>query len=116
MAEHTTHSTHHVVPVQVYLAVFAALIVGTAITVGVAQIDFNTMLGVGGVNLVIAMSIATVKASLVALYFMHLRYGKPFNLVVFVGGVLFLIIFLGLTMVDTSYRDVVDIDFARPTY
>ncbi len=47
------------------------------------------------------MGIATMKAALVALYFMHLRYDHPFHSLVFVAGLVFLTLFLALTLLDT---------------
>jgi cytochrome c oxidase subunit 4 len=85
----------HVVPLPVLLAVFAALIVLTVLTVGATRFDL------GGWNLGIALGIATVKAALVALYFMHLRYDHPFHAVVFLVALLFLALFLSLTLLDT---------------
>jgi cytochrome c oxidase subunit 4 len=79
----------------VLLAVFAALIAMTAITVAVTKVDL------GSWNLVAALAIATVKASLVALYFMHLRYDHPFHALVFVSALAFLAIFIVLTLMDT---------------
>jgi len=81
----------------VYIAVLAALLVLTAITVTAAGIDF------GPYNTVIALVIATLKASLVALFFMHLRHDK-FDAVVFLGGVMFLAVFLIFTLFDIDSR------------
>jgi len=94
--ENTAHS-HPVTSPKVYLGVLAALLALTAITVTAAGIDF------GAYNTVIALIIATMKASLVALFFMHLRHDK-FNAVVFLGGVLFLAIFLIFTLFDIDSR------------
>ncbi|HEU5179415.1 MAG TPA: cytochrome C oxidase subunit IV family protein [Candidatus Polarisedimenticolia bacterium] len=58
----------HVVPVKVYLAVFTTLMVLTASTVAAAFIDL------GPFNLPVAIAIATIKATLVILYFMHVRW------------------------------------------
>ncbi len=60
-----------------------------------------TWVNLGGWNLWIALGIATVKASLVALYFMHLRYDNPFYALIFVTALVFLAIFLSLTLMDT---------------
>ncbi|MGQ9605703.1 MAG: cytochrome C oxidase subunit IV family protein [Thermogutta sp.] len=97
----TANSQHqegfgHVVPLGTLLAVFAALIVLTVITVAATWVDL------GSANLFLAMGIAAIKATLVALYFMHLRYDHPFNALVFVVGLLFLTLFLGLTLLDTK--------------
>jgi len=85
----------HVVPLRVLLTVFIVLLGLTFLTVAAAWFDF------GGWALAIALGIATLKASLVALYFMHLRYDQPFYAIVFVTALLFLAIFLSLTLLDT---------------
>lgn len=85
----------HLVPAGLLVAVFVALMALTALTVAVSYFDF------GEVNLLVALGVATVKATLVALYFMHLRYDKPFNAIIFVIGIAFLGLFLGITMLDT---------------
>ena len=69
--EHEHH--HHVTPIPVYLAVFGALLFFTFITVWIAQFDFGVM------TTPIAMLVATIKASLVALIFMHLLYEEGLN-------------------------------------
>src|SRR5688500_12190680 len=70
--EHEAHT--HVVPPWLLLAVFAALIVLTFMTVAVTWVDFGRT-----ANVWIALVIAAAKAGLVALYFMHLRWDSPFN-------------------------------------
>lgn len=92
------HSHIHVSPVRLYVAVWVALMVLTAITVGVAQVDF------GALNVVVAMAVATIKASLVVLFFMHLKYDKPFHAVAFGIGIVFFGIFLGLQLLDVGTR------------
>jgi cytochrome c oxidase subunit 4 len=95
------HPIAHVMPPKILLGVFAALIVLTAVTVVAATPRFDF----GSLNLWIAMGIATIKASLVALYFMHLRYDSPFNGLVLVTALLFLALFLGVTLLDvTGYQ------------
>lgn len=94
-AEDREHPIAHVVPLSVLLAVFVALLVLTFATVAATWVD----LGPG--NLAVAMGIATVKAALVALYFMHLRYDHPFHGFVFVVGLAFLALFLCVTLLDT---------------
>jgi cytochrome c oxidase subunit 4 len=86
----------HVMPVPVLLGVFLTLIGMTVLTVAVTWHNFE------GWNLFIAMGIATVKAALVALYFMHLRYDHPFNGLVFVAALVFLGLFMSLTLLDTQ--------------
>jgi cytochrome c oxidase subunit 4 len=85
----------HPVPARVLLSVIAALLVLTAITVAATWVDL------GAWNLWIALGIATLKAALVALYFMHLRYDNPFNALAFVTALVFLLLLLSLTMLDT---------------
>jgi len=82
-------------PARVLLAVFAALLVLTVSTVRAADYDL------GSWGLLTAIAIATIKAALVALYFMHLRYDQPFNALIFVVGLVFLALFLSLTLLDT---------------
>jgi cytochrome c oxidase subunit 4 len=93
----------HVVTVPVLLGVFAVLMILTVLTISATWIDL------GEWNLWIALGIATVKAALVALYFMHLRYDHPFNGLIFVTALLFLFLFLSLTMFDTiRYQPSID--------
>jgi cytochrome c oxidase subunit 4 len=91
-------SEHHVVPVRVYLAIFAALMVFTAITVAVAFFDL------GALNNVVMLSIAVIKATLVVLFFMHVRYSTRLIPLVVAGGVFFLLILLGIAMPDYLTR------------
>jgi cytochrome c oxidase subunit IV len=93
------HSLSHVMPLRILVAVWVALVVLTGVTVGVTHVDL------GGLALWVAMAIATLKASLVALYFMHLRYDRPVNLIIFLGTLLFVFLFVGMALVDTqSYQ------------
>ncbi|MDQ7007874.1 MAG: cytochrome C oxidase subunit IV family protein [Acidobacteriota bacterium] len=98
MSKHDS-SSPHVVPVRLLLAVWGALVALTVVTVGVAQFDF------GELNIVIAMAIAAVKGSLVVLYFMHMRWERPFNAVVFIASLFFLALLIGITLLDsTAYQ------------
>jgi cytochrome c oxidase subunit 4 len=92
-AEH--HALAHVVPLRVLAAVFVALVLLTGVTVAVAGVDLGSM------NLFVALGIAGVKATLVVLYFMHLRYDRPFNRIVFLACLLFVVIFIGGVLQDT---------------
>ncbi|HJK96994.1 MAG TPA: cytochrome C oxidase subunit IV family protein [Polyangiaceae bacterium LLY-WYZ-14_1] len=92
----------HAHPLSMYLGVFGALIVLTLLTVGAYQVHL------GAANLVVAVLIATVKASLVVMYFMHLRDDARFNALIFVGSLLFAGVFLAYTINDTKYRGDVD--------
>jgi cytochrome c oxidase subunit 4 len=83
----------------VYLKTLLALLVLTMITVGAAYIDF------GAGNVVIALTIATIKALIVALIFMHLRYEKPVNAVIAGAGFMFLGLFLMFCVIDFDTRE-----------
>jgi caa(3)-type oxidase subunit IV len=108
MSEITKQPKIHVVPLKVYLAVGAALFLLTAVTVGVAAIPL------GGWNAVAAISIATIKALLVALVFMHLWYDRKLFLIIFMIGILFLGIFMVFTMFDVLERDALYDNHAGP--
>jgi cytochrome c oxidase subunit 4 len=88
----------HVVPPKVYVAVFAALLTLTAITVSVAYIDL------GPLNAWVAMSIACVKGLLIVLFFMHARYGNRILWVLMGAALLWLTILIVLTMSDYATR------------
>ncbi len=92
----------HISSTRFYVGVFAALICLTIATVKVSYYDF------GSANIVIAMLIATMKASLVAAFFMHLRYDQLFNTLAFLGAFLFLGIFILLTYDDMGRRGRMD--------
>lgn len=83
-----------------YLYILLILLVLTIITVSASRVDF----GSSTANVVIAMTIATIKASLVALFFMHLKDDKPINGLIFVSTLLFLAVFLGFCLVDAESR------------
>ena len=88
----------HVVSTKVYLAVFATLMVLTAVTVGAAFLDL------GRLNTVVALGIATFKALIVVLYFMHVRYGSRLTQVMVASGVFWLVILLAITLSDYLTR------------
>ena len=92
----------HVLPMWVYLATWGTLMVLTVITVAASYLDL------GEINLVIALFIATVKACVVALMFMHLRWDHKFHGIIFAFSVIFLGIFIAFTMFDTETRGQAD--------
>jgi cytochrome c oxidase subunit 4 len=94
---HANEHAHPITGPKTYAMVLLALLVLTVITVQASYFDF------GAWNTVVALLIASAKGSLVALYFMHLRHDK-FNAVIFVGGLLFLAIFLIWTLFDIATR------------
>ncbi len=89
---------HHVVSWRVYLVIFLALAVFTVVTVLAAGRDFGVL------NTVIALTIASVKATLVILYFMHLRYSPRLTSLVLFTGFVFLAILILLTIADYLSR------------
>lgn len=88
----------HILPLKVYFGVTAALFIGTIITVLAANYNF------GEWNIVIALLIACTKGTLVALYFMHLKYDNKLFGTILILAILFLTIFIGFTMIDTMFR------------
>src|SRR5262245_38421949 len=88
----------HVLPIPIYLKTWGALMVLTAITVGASYVHF------GSWNLIIAMLVATIKATIVGLIFMHLFWDHKFHAIIFCFSIIFLSIFIGFTMADTTYR------------
>ncbi len=92
----------HIASSQFYWGIFAALICLTIATVRVSYYDF------GSANIIIAVVIATMKASLVAAFFMHLRHDKLFNTIAFLAAFVFLAVFILLTYDDLGYRAQVD--------
>ncbi len=88
----------HVVPVRIYLLVFVALLVLTATTASVAFVDL------GPLNNVVALGIAAVKAALVILFFMHVRYGTRLTPLVIAASLFWLVILFVLSLSDYLTR------------
>ena len=84
----------HIVPARLTIGVGIALMFLTGVTVWVRAIDL------GSLNLALAMFIATIKASLVLLYFMHLRWDRPFNAVVLIASLAFVSLFVSFALMD----------------
>jgi len=89
---------HQVVPPKVYLMIFATLLLLTLVTLDVAF--FN----LGILNTPIALTIATLKATLVILYFMHVRYAPRLTWVFAGAGFIWLVILLAFTLSDYYSR------------
>lgn len=94
MAEHS----EHIVSPKIYLIIFLALILGTSLTTWAAFQNF------GPFNIVIALAIATAKATLVVLFFMHARYSVRRTRLVIVCALFWLGIMLALTLADYQTR------------
>lgn len=86
----------HVVPLRTLFGVLAALLALTWLTVAATYVDL------GELNLWVALLIALAKATLVALYFMHLRWDRPINGIVFFVALALVVLFLGFAMMDSA--------------
>ena len=89
----------HVLPKSIYYGIFSALMVLTAATVAVAFVNL------GSFNFPVAIGIAITKATLVVLFFMHVKYSSRLTKMVVAVAIFFLVIMLGLTMTDYMTRD-----------
>ena len=86
----------HVIPLRVLFGVLATLLVMTYVTVAVSNFDF------GRFNLWVALGIALFKASLVLLFFMHLKYDKPFNAIVIIASLALVVLFIAGALTDAT--------------
>ena len=86
----------HVVPIGTYVMVFLALMVGTGLTVAASYVDLGIW------NTPVAMLIAVTKASLVVFFFMHLKWDRPVNAIIFLSSLAFVVLFIGFAMTDTG--------------
>lgn len=99
-AEHHADDHHgiaHTATIKTLVATGGALLLLTIVTVLATKVDFGA-----SINLAVAMAIAVLKATLVILFFMHLRYDRLFHSVVFVSAILAAILFVGFTLMDSS--------------
>lgn len=115
MSDHAAHSTgehhgfSHPMPVWQLLAVFFALIGLTGLTV------YQSTFELGNMELALTMVIASLKASLVILFFMHMLHDKPLNAIIFLGSFIFVALFIGFTLMDSSaYRDSIELKQIDP--
>jgi cytochrome c oxidase subunit IV len=92
----------HVASVQFYVGILAILVAFTLLTVGVASIHL------GPLNLAVAIAIASAKATLVVMFFMHLKYDNRFNATIVICSLMFIGVFFAYTMNDTDTRGEVD--------
>lgn len=93
-------STHHISTFTTLMSVAGALLVLTFLTVAVTWIDIPEPF-----NVIVAIAIAILKAAMVAMFFMNLYWDTKFNTVVFLMSILFLIIFVSITLLDTLFRE-----------
>ena len=102
MSEHAEHEQHehenHIVSPRIYVLIFLALLVGSALPIGASYVHLGIF------NPIIALGIACTKATLVVLFFMHVKYSsKLTKLTVFAGIFLFLTL-IGMTLADYISR------------
>ena len=88
----------HILPTRVYYLIFATLMLCTYLTVQAAFLDL------GPFNTIVAMAIAVLKATLVILFFMHVKYSSRLTWAVIIGAIFFLGILFALTMNDYLTR------------
>jgi len=102
------HHEPHVVPDSLFISIFVALLVLTAVTVGVTYFDFGAT-----INIVVAMAVASLKALLVVLFFMHLKYEDSDVVKYAIFPIVLLGVFLAGIFLDAptrSYKDRFTID------
>jgi cytochrome c oxidase subunit IV len=90
--------SNYIVPLRTYYLVFLTLIVCTAITVAVSFVDL------GPFNVLVALGIAILKATLVVLFFMHVKYSEKLTWVVVAGSLFWLGILIVMTAGDYLTR------------
>lgn len=92
------HHTEHIVQPGTYVVIIITLLVLTALTVYAATIDLEQF------NIVVALAIATIKATIVVLIFMHAKYSPRRTQMVILAAVFWLVILLFMTMSDYVSR------------
>lgn len=92
------HTEEHHTGLRVYVAVCLALFLLTVVTVYIAKFDF------GDFNIVVAMFIASIKASIVALYFMHLKFEDKLTWIYALYPLFLLFLLIGFTLMETFTR------------
>ena len=92
------HVEEHIVSPRLYIIIWLLLMVFTGLTVGAAEINFGIL------NPVIALGIAVTKATLVVLFFMHVKYSSKMTALVICVGLFFFLILVTLTLSDYISR------------
>ena len=98
--------SEHIVPVKIYFAIFLTLLVGTALTVLAAFVDFPWRF-----NTIVALTIASIKATLVVLYFMHVRYSPRLVWVIVASALFWMGILFAFTFSDYFTRSWLSIGY-----
>ncbi|MFO0923163.1 MAG: cytochrome C oxidase subunit IV family protein [Pirellulales bacterium] len=109
---HDDHGAHghgdgefaHPAPLSMLFGVFFALVVLTLLTV------YQSTFDLGNMEVWLSLTIATVKAALVILFFMHMLWDKPFNAILFISTLIFVGLFLGFTLMDANaYKNSIEV-------
>ena len=101
MSNHEHGAVDHIVPLKMLIGTCASLLFLTAVTVWVAELDFNIM-NIPSANLFVALTVATVKVVIVSMIFMHLRWDRSFIGFIFVMSCILVFLFIGFALTDTS--------------
>jgi len=97
--EAEAHGYSHPMPLSILFGTFIALVILTGLTVAQSTVVSS------GAEIYVAMFIATIKGSLVMIYFMHLRHDKSFNILIILFSLAFVAVFIGFCSMDTiSYQ------------
>ncbi len=103
---HAGEAHVHIVSPGLLLAVFGLLMLMTILTVTISYAESSMLIHLGWLSIWVALAIAVIKAGLVAMYFMHLRWDSPFNGAILIIALVFIGVFIGLTVLDTrEYRN-----------
>ncbi len=97
MSEHTEHE-HHIVSPKIYVAIFASLLVATGLTVAASYVEMYAF------NVVVALAIAVIKAMLVVLFFMHVKYSSRLTKLTVFAGLFTFLVLIFMTLSDYISR------------
>ena len=104
MGKHEHGAVDHIVPIKMLVGTCIVLLFMTAVTVWVAQLDFN-ILNIPSMNLLVALAVASVKVFIVSMIFMHLRWDRSFIGFLFVVSCLLVFLFIGFALTDTAENE-----------
>ena len=104
MGNHEHGAVDHIVPIRVLVGTCLVLLFLTAVTVWVAQLDFN-ILNIPSMNLLVALAVASLKVFIVVMIFMHLRWDRSFIGFIFVIACMLVFLFIGFALTDTAENE-----------
>jgi cytochrome c oxidase subunit IV len=96
--EHPQEQEHHIVSPMVYLTIVVILLIGTGLTVGASYLELGIF------NPIVAIAIAVVKATLVVLFFMHVKYSTKLTKLTVGAGIFTFITLISMTLADYISR------------